>query len=160
MMGGDGQGRVILIGVGNEFRTDDGLGVLVAREIRRRGFQGIEILEHTGEGSSLMLAWGGAAAVLIVDAVASGAEPGFVHRVDASTTTIPRHFFHYSSHEFGVIEAIEMARHLRQLPPTLLLYGIEGERYEQGMGLSDAVVRSVPDLLSLIENDISHIAHT
>jgi hydrogenase maturation protease len=160
MEDGNEVGRVILIGVGNEFRTDDGLGVFIAREIRRRGLRGIEILEHSGEGSSLMLTWGGAAAVLIVDAIASGAEPGYVHRVDASATSIPRHFFHYSSHEFGVVEAIEMARQLRQLPPRLLLYGIEGEKYDQGTGLSDAVVRGVPDLISMIESDLSVISHT
>jgi len=48
------EGSILLIGVGNEFRTDDGLGILTAREIRRRGYPGVQVMEANVEGTSLL----------------------------------------------------------------------------------------------------------
>ena len=53
---------------------------------------------------------------LVVDAVASGAAPGTVHRFDASERAVPARVFRSSTHAFGVGEAIELARALGRLP--------------------------------------------
>jgi len=95
--------------------------------------------------------------VLIVDAICSGAARGTVHRIDLRTKSLPRGFLHSSSHGFGVAEAVEMGRQLDQLPEVLLLYGIEGCQFDTGAGLTDEVVRNIPQLLSLIEADISSL---
>lgn len=144
---------VVLVGVGNEFGTDDALGVLVAREMRRRCPRQLKIVEASGEGASLMDTWKGADEVIIVDAM-SGPEPGEIHRFDASCSKIPKNLSLFSSHAFGVVEAIEMARELHRLPPVAVLYGIEGEAFEPGVGLSDSVLKSLPRLLGMIEEDI------
>jgi hypothetical protein len=34
------------------------------------------------------------------------------------------------------------------------LYGIVGESFERGAGLSDRVLKSIPDLLQMIEEDV------
>jgi hydrogenase maturation protease len=145
---------VLVIGIGNEYRSDDGLGICVARELRRRFPRDIGIAELSGEGTSLMTAWAGAAHVFIIDAISSGEPAGQVHRLNAMTEAIPRRFFNSSSHTFGVAEAIDLAKQLDQLPESLVLYGIEADSFESGMGLSESVVRSLPDLLHLIEHDI------
>ncbi|HXX63553.1 MAG TPA: hydrogenase maturation protease, partial [Bacteroidota bacterium] len=59
----------LLIGIGNEFRTDDALGILVAREVRRRNPEGLTIKEQSGEGTALMEAWEGGEEVIVVDAI-------------------------------------------------------------------------------------------
>jgi hydrogenase maturation protease len=149
---------IVLIGVGNEFRTDDGLGPLIAREMRRRGPEGVLILETSGDGPAMIEKWQGVAAVLLVDAICSGAAPGTVHRFDASSKNLPRRYrFVAESHAFGLAEAIEMSRQLHKLPPTAIVYGIEGEQFETGCGLSDRVLKSVPELLTLIETDIRRL---
>lgn len=143
----------VLVGVGNEFSTDDALGVLVAREMRRRCPAGLRIVEASGEGATLMDAWKGADEVIIVDAI-QGSEPGEIHRIDASISRIPKALSLFSSHAFGVADAIEMARELHQLPPVTILYGIEGEAFDPGVGLSDSVLKSLPRLLAMIEQDL------
>lgn len=145
---------ILLVGVGNEYRTDDGVGLCAVREIQRRRYPGVRILETSGEGTSLMEAWRGYDRVMIVDAICSGATRGAVHRIDVAARLIPRGMFRFSSHSFGVGEAIEMARELKLLPRVLLLYGIEGCQFDTGTGLSNDVVRSMPRLLRLIEGDI------
>jgi hydrogenase maturation protease len=148
--------HVVLVGVGNEFGTDDALGVLVAREIRRRVPAGLKVVEASGEGASLIETWKGADEVIIVDAMA-GPEPGEIHRIDASSSGVPKGLSLFSSHAFGVADAIEMARHLHQLPPVTILYGIEGEAFDPGVGLSDSVLKSMPRLLAMIEQDLCRI---
>ena len=148
----------VLIGVGNEFRDDDAIGIFVVREIRRRNPGLTNVREASGEGSALMEAWSGADTVFIVDAVSSGKAPGAIHRLDASVREIPRGLFHYSSHAFGVAEAVEVARRLGSLPRHVILYGIEGKEFGTGVGLSDPVVRSVPELIAMIEEQL-HAVH-
>ena len=150
--------NTILIGVGNEFRSDDAVGILVAREIRRRHLGEIRILEFEGNGTSLLDAWDGADNLLIVDAVNAAAPPGSVLRFDVSQSRLPVHLFPQSSHGFGVAEAIEMARLLHRLPPTVFFYGIVGESFENGQGLSDRVLKNIPDLLQMIEEDVHSFA--
>jgi hydrogenase maturation protease len=148
---------VLLIGVGNEYRSDDGLGIFAAREIRRRNLPGVDVVEQHGEGAALMEAWENYRHVIIVDALNSGAASGDVHRIDAAAEEIPAHLFHYSSHAFGVVEAIAMSRVLGLLPEVLLLFGIEGKQFDVGPGLTDPVLKNMPLMLSRIEGDLHRL---
>ena len=137
------QPSIIVIGVGNEYRGDDGVGILVARRLQELFLAKINVLEKSGEGAALIDSWKGASWVMLVDAVHSGAPPGTIHRFDAHAAQIPTGFFHYSTHAFSVAEAIELARSLGQLPPHLIVCGIEGESFAAGVGLSHAVEQAI-----------------
>lgn len=93
--------------------------------------------------------------LVLVDAVRSGAPPGTIHRINAASDAVPQSFFNYSTHAFGVAEAIELARVLGLLPEAIILFGIEGEDFSLGEGLTEAayaasnhVVESVTSLVS------------
>jgi len=148
-------GSILLIGVGNPYRSDDGLGPCVAHEFQRRAIPHVTVVEESGEGAALMQRWRGAHAVLLVDAMCSSEPYGSLHRFDVSTSPLPRSSFQYSTHAFGLVEGVEMARELKQLPPTLIVYGIVGQSFASGEGLSDPVVKAVPGLLAMIERDIT-----
>ena len=150
---------ILLIGVGNEFRSDDGLGPCVMRELQRRAFPNVFVAQESGEGTSLMQRWRGATVVLVVDALCSKEPAGSLYRFDASASPLPKSSFQSSSHEFGLAEGVEMARELKELPPTLIIYGIVGQSFAPGRGLSDPVVKSVPELLSMIEEDLMVFIH-
>lgn len=121
-----------VIGVGNRFRSDDGAGPRVAELLKDSG---LDVLELPGEGAELIEAWSGAERVIVVDAARSGAAPGTLHRFEAADTPLPVGFFHYSTHQFGVAEAIETARALGRLPARLTVYGIEGKCFAFGEAL-------------------------
>jgi hydrogenase maturation protease len=126
--------------IGNRLRRDDGAGPYIADLLKQAGLaDDIEIQEHWGEGSELMQYWDSAAKVVLIDSACSGGAPGSRHTFDAIKQEIPRDFCYYTSHRFGVAEAVEVARALGQLPPSLQLYAIEGADFSQGEGLSDAV---------------------
>jgi hydrogenase maturation protease len=147
----------LIIGVGNLFRCDDAVGIHIARNLDSRKTEHMSVKEQSGEGTSLMEAWKDYSRVLIVDAVSSGSLSGSIHRLDASKT-IPSKFFSCSTHNFGVAEAIELARTLNQLPEHLRLYGIEGKNFEPGELLSPEVESVVEEVTNEIFKYITSIS--
>lgn len=143
---------ILLIGIGNEYRRDDGVGLVAARKLG--SIPNTKVIEESGEGIALMEAWKGADIVILIDAVSSGAAPGTIHRFEAHAQPIPAKFFSYSTHAFSIARAIELARTLNQLPPCMFVYGIEGKNFEAGIGLSPEVEKAVRDVVKLVLQDI------
>lgn len=127
-----------LIGIGNEWRCDDGAGLEVARRLGG--------LQLWGEPIALLELFDGAEDVVVVDAVSSGAAPGTLHVFEAGVEPLPSELFGSSStHALGVAEAIEIARSLGRLPERVRVYGIEGASFEYGRGLSPEVEKAVEE---------------
>lgn len=145
----------VVIGVGNEFRGDDGVGRNVVRQLAEKIPSGVELHESTGEALSLMELWGNASKAILVDATEGGEAPGEVFRMDASEEGLPTTFFHASTHAFSVAEAIEMARSLGQLPEIVIVYGIQGTRFEHGNDLSAEAKRGVTRAVDRILAELS-----
>ena len=57
-------------------------------------------------------------------------------------------------HALGVGDAVELARELDRLPPRLAVYGIEGESFEAGEGLSPAVEATVSALVAELHKEL------
>ena len=134
---------VLVIGVGNPLRGDDGAGAAVIQRLQNRLPLSVKLLQLDSDGVSLMEAWREFERVILVDAACSGAAPGAIHRFNATQSELPRGLFHYSSHLFGVAEAVELARQLGRLPERLVVYGIERMEFAYGEGLSVVVAEAV-----------------
>lgn len=132
-----------IVGVGNLFRGDDGAGLAVAREIRARQ-PGLRVIERSGNLLDLFDAIENETAVIIVDAVSSGAMAGSVVCWDASAQALPSAATRGSTHGFGVAEAIELARARNRLPATVLVFGIEGTNFDPAVSLSAEVSAAIP----------------
>ncbi|MDJ0673832.1 MAG: hydrogenase maturation protease [Calothrix sp. MO_167.B42] len=142
--------QILLIGVGNKFRQDDAIGLVIVEKLHNQLPPEIKIMEASGEGVALMELWQNATTVYLFDAVISGAEVGKIHRIDATIETVPKKFFSYSTHAFSVAEAVELARTLNQLPPKLIIYGVEGKNFAHGVGLSVQVEEAVEEVLQQV----------
>ena len=136
-----------MIGIGNSFRQDDGAGLTVARQLRIRAGERIDVTEHDGDGTSLLDVWEGARVVVLVDAVRSGAAPGTIHVFDVRAAGLPESASWSSSHSLGVADAVTLATRLDRLPHTLLIYGIEGRCFGFGTGLSPDVERAASEVV-------------
>jgi hydrogenase maturation protease len=154
-LAGTSKARVVVIGVGNLYRRDDAAGLVVARRLRQIAPAHVTVLEHEGEPTALLEAWKDADAVFLIDAVFSGGEPGTVHRLDAQAARIPQELFRHSTHAVSVAEAIELARTLRELPPKLVVYGIEGKDFGAGLGLSPEVEGRVDELVERVLRELA-----
>jgi len=143
---------VLVIGLGNELRGDDGAGIEVARRLRGLAAEaGIDVRAQQGEPAGLIDAWSGRKAVVVVDTMRSGAEPGTICRFDASCEPLPAQLRGSSStHALSLAEAIELARALEQLPPRAVVFAIEGQRFETGAALSDEVRAVIPKVAGMV----------
>ncbi|HEV2350118.1 MAG TPA: hydrogenase maturation protease [Terriglobia bacterium] len=146
--------NILVIGVGNPYRRDDGAGLAAARKLRDLAGDSSAVAEHGGEGAALLDLWKGAAVLILLDAVQSGAKPGTIHRLDASSQPLPAALFRTSTHAFSIAQAVELARALGELPQRVIVYGIEGKEFESGTGLSGEVEEGVVGLVERVRNEI------
>ncbi|NLI15282.1 MAG: hydrogenase maturation protease [candidate division Zixibacteria bacterium] len=147
---------IIIIGIGNEFRGDDGAGLVAAELLKAENIAGVEIKQESGEGAILMECWQGYHTAIILDAARSGANPGTIHRYEIQQQPLPRSLFNScSSHAFSLVEAIEMGKLLNKLPRRLIVYGIEGKFFGMRLGLSPEIQEAIHNLIRQIKNELS-----
>ena len=154
-MPGPGRVPVVVIGVGNEFRRDDGAGPAVVERLRGLVPSGVGLVITDGEPIRLIEAWTGAALVVVVDAVrAQPPRPGRVHRfvVDRPGAGATRTA---SSHGFGLDDAIGLAVALDRMPGRLIVHAIEAADLTQGTGLTPPVAEAVVVVAAAILDDIA-----
>jgi hydrogenase maturation protease len=148
--------KVVVIGVGNPYRGDDGVGPEAARRVRAAAPGWVEVMEHDGEPAGLLDAWDAADLAIVVDAVrSSGVDPGHVHRVEITESRYPASTPTVSSHGIDPGDVVELARALGRLPRRLVLYGIEGANFAPGLGLSTEVGASVNGLVTRVLNEVA-----
>ncbi len=143
-----------MIGIGNEFRRDDGAGPAVVARLREMMPPGVALVVTDGEPTRLVEAWTGAALAVVVDAVrAEPPEPGRVHRfvLDRPGTGAVSAA---SSHGLGLDDAIALALALDRMPGRLVVHAVEAADLSQGPGLTPAVAAAVPAVAAAVLADI------
>lgn len=141
--------KVLLIGVGNPDRGDDGAGPIVASRLR---LPEVEVRLARGEATELLQLFSGRDRVYVVDAVVSGQAPGTLHRLDGHD--LPGFMRSTSTHGLGLAEAVELARVLGSLPRELVVLGIEAADLTPGAVLSAPVSEAVDRLLPALEKEL------
>ncbi len=132
-------GRTVVIGVGNPYRCDDGVGPAVLELLVARGVPEVLLAASLGDTAELIELWDGARLAIVVDALrVESPHPGRVHRVVVRDPP-GGHGGAASSHAMDLGEAVELARVLGRMPAELVLYVIEVSRVGYGEGLSSAV---------------------
>ena len=145
----------LVIGIGNEYRGDDGAGLAVVRALQARKSAHARFLECDGNCTTLLEAWKDADDVILIDAVASGARPGTIYRIDARVQAIPAGCTFFSTHAFGIAETLALARALGQLSASFLIYGIEGKRFAAAEGFSPPVKQAIEKVTDQVLLDLS-----
>ena len=150
--------RTVVIGVGNPYRRDDGVGSAVAELLR--DLPGVEVAKSLGETTYLMELWDGADLAILVDAIlvdavrTDPARPGRIHRLSVPAAGCGA----ASTHGPGLGEAVELARVLDRLPARLVLYAVEVTDVGHGRGLSLPVAAASRRLAERIRAEVSWCA--
>lgn len=135
---------MIVIGVGNPYRHDDGVGPYVIDRLRERGLPDTVLAVSLGETAELIDLWDGEDLAVVVDAVrAVPAHPGRVHRLAVPDLSAERC---RAAHGLDLGEAVELAGVLRRLPRRLVVYTVEAADTDHGLGLTPAVVAAAENL--------------
>lgn len=128
---------VLVIGLGNLDRGDDGAGLLVAQGVRAVDAN-VRVIEARDEAVCLD-ALRMVRDVIIIDAMRSGAAAGSIRRIDLELEALPASFAPRSTHMLGLATVIELARALNSALAHIVVYGIEGRAFDLGSTISSEV---------------------
>ena len=153
--------RVLVAGMGNVLRRDDGFGVEVARRlvagealtddvtVVEVGIGGIHLVQELMAGYD---------ALVVIDATERGGVPGTVYLLEAEVpdlagwTEDARGDFLADMHYTTPSKALILARALGVLPPRVFILGCQpGEAEALGIGLTEPVERATTEALREIE---------
>jgi len=137
---------IVVAGLGSEHRHDDAVGLVVAAFLSAC-FPDARDVGPIASPLDLLGLWDGARVAVVVDAVRSGAQAGTVHVVELSGLEGDGEVT--STHGIGVSGALRIAEAIGRAPCRVVLIGIEGARFDTGVGLSPAVASAVPGAVEM-----------
>lgn len=146
---GEGEGDVVVLGLGNPLLGDDGAGLALLERVQAHGPwpDGVQFVDGGTWGLSLLPTVTDARRLLVLDAVRTAHPPGTVVRGEGAA--VPRMYRHPASpHQVDLQEVLAAATLLGRVP-ELVVVGIEPESTgtpdgELRIGLSDPVSAAVP----------------
>ena len=137
--------EVVVAGIGNDLRGDDGVGPAVARRVARHGPPPRVAVCALDDPLELLWAWEGCHLAVVVDATCSGAAPGTVRVIDLGRAGVTGRSGVQSTHALGVASVLALARALGRAPRRVVLVAVEGAEFGPGRGLSPAVAAAVAE---------------
>lgn len=146
--------KTLLLGLGNDLLSDDGIGLRVAAALRESlaDQKDLTIAETAEMGLSLLDLVTGFETLVLVDAVQTGqSPPGFVHELDdASLPSVPA----VSPHFLGVGEVLALGRRLGvPVPHHVLIFAIEvQDPFTVGTRLTPPMAAAFPGIVERIAN--------
>jgi len=139
---------VVVIGIGNSYRRDDGVGLVVADDIATRDFTGVRVVTAIGEPGAILDAWTGARLAVVVDAaMGEGSTPGRIRRWTPGEVDAPAVV---SSHALGLGQTYALGEALDQIPDRLVVFTVDTADIGDGVGLTPAVAAAVPEVVDAI----------
>jgi hydrogenase maturation protease len=153
--------RPLVIGVGNRWRGDDGIGPRTIDALAALGADGpdAELVALDGEPGRLVAAWHNRWRVVVVDAIVAGDPPGTIHCIaahpGAGLDQIDGRPTAASSHGNGIAAAIALGRALDRLPEQLVVVGVEPGQLDHGDSLSPAVAAAIDTVTELVTHVVN-----
>jgi hydrogenase maturation protease len=140
-------GRAVVLGVGNLIMRDEGVGVRCVERLEATGAlpAGVTAIDGGTSTNELLGDLEDLDLLVIVDAVASGGEPGSLVRLEGDQ--IPSAFSNkMSPHQHGINDLLATLRLIGRAPARVVLLGVTPARIELGMELSPVVAAALPAL--------------
>ena len=152
--------QTLVLGVGNTLMSDEGIGVhVVERLVQSYEIpQEVQVLDGGTLGMDLLYYMEGVPNLLIVDAIQADREPGYLLRL--INDEVPAFLsMKMSPHQIGVPDMLATARLRGTTPPNIVLWGVQPERIEIGMELSETLAPLVDILVEKVVDELKKWGH-
>lgn len=148
--------RVVVVALGNPWRRDDGVGYAVLERLRHLGLAAS--MAAVREPIELLDLWSGADLAVVIDALrVTDHHPGEVQvtalqlESDSRAASAPGACRPgVSSHGVGVVEVLRLAQQLGTAPLRVVVVGVVGGDFGNGVGLTAAATGALGDAARLV----------
>lgn len=150
--------KIKVIGLGSPLRSDDGLGVeAIKRLAESETSPRAELIDGGLCGIGLLDLIQDADAIILVDAIQQDQKPpGTLIKIKPNqiqhSTAPPT-----SVHDLKIPEVLKMAKSLNINVPPITILGIVPENISEGQNLSKTVEKTMPNLISAIQNEMNNL---
>jgi hydrogenase maturation protease len=147
--------KVLIIGLGNVLMSDDGLGVIAVKELKKRNkrYDGINYLDVGTSVLNYITDIGNSKNLIAIDAITAGYPPGTIYRIN-NLDMINHVELFSNSHGCSLPEAVALSRELTSFPDRVIIYGIQPYRCDFGINISPEVKESLLKLTMMVEREI------
>jgi hydrogenase maturation protease len=143
---------VVVIGIGNVVRSDDGLGVRAIQQLSERGRYASEVeLVEGGTAGLMLLPYLAARRAITIDAIAIGAPAGTLIRLPGAQG---RFASGLTPHEVGLANLLDAARLTDVWPEELILHGAQPGSTAIGIELTPALHAALGPLTDAVDADL------
>jgi hydrogenase maturation protease len=147
-------GEIVVVGLGNSYRSDDGVGVVAAAALNELALPGVQVVTGIVEPMSLLEAWSGARLAMVIDAaVATPSVPGRVRRCFLGDTVAAAEGL--SSHGVDIGRTHALGQALGRVPDALVVFTIEVADTGHGIDLTPQVAAAVPEVVDMAVAEIN-----
>lgn len=149
--------EVLVIGLGNVLMSDDGFGVYVVDELKKKDWPPeVSILEVGTSVVCYLEEISQSRSVIAVDAVRAGGKSGSVYRlVCGDIMNLPDD--RRDAHGFLLPDVIKLARGTTGFPVNLIIFGMEPLDLGFGNQLSPVARKSLPEVIDAVAKEIENL---
>lgn len=142
---------ILILGLGNPLRGDDGVGPQVVEALTGQGLSpDVEVMDGGTPGLGLLHLLEGRRRVILVDAAEIGRAPGSVARFRPEEALLGESREGASLHSSGVADALALARALGLALPEMVVFGVQPARLDWGLDLSPEVRAAVAQVVQAV----------
>ncbi|MBM4027204.1 MAG: hydrogenase maturation protease, partial [Planctomycetes bacterium] len=150
---------IVVLGLGNPLMADEGIGVYLVERLRESVGESpsVEFVDAGTGGFSILHYLEGRRKAILVDCAFMDEPPGTIRRFTPEEVRSTKVLAHQSLHEADLLRILALARQLGQAPDETVVFGIQPERIEPGMGLSPALRDRIDEYIGQILHQTSNI---
>lgn len=144
---------VLVLGIGNILLKDEGFGVHVAQKMMGMDLpKYVEVMDGGTLGLDLVYAMEGREKVIVVDASVTGRPPGTIFRFHEKSLENKSGIM-VGAHDFDFTYALK-SNVFQGKRPEIVFICVEPAQIEEGMELSPQTEKTIPDVISIIMDEI------
>lgn len=148
--------RLLVCGLGNRLKRDDGLGPCVIAALAQRDLpKGVSLEDFGTWGFRAALMIGDYDKVIVVDAIQAGSSPGQVYRIVLEDRSYKPKLFALSPHESDLEQILAMATSIGRGPQEIVIIGCEPQDLSWGLEMSAEVQAAMAKVIEQVLTEIA-----
>jgi len=153
----DVKNEIAVMGLGNPFMSDEGIGVKLVTHLRDRKWvpQHIDVLDMGTTGMGVLHAMTGRRKVIFIDCALMGEPPGTLRRFTPEQAVSRKVQTRLSLHEGDLLHTIRLAGQTDDGPKEIIIFGIQPAKVGPGEELTPTLSQRFDDYIEVLLQELA-----